>query len=239
MVSWITREDLFDPTHPYADIAAARASGILYNLTGEKFQGIHTTKEVISKPIMPTGSYAPELVGGKMYNLPVRNERGMRFTDPSCQVREMRLRHTPVRQVFSVYADGREIPRDSFTIRNRAYLVKNGRVGFWDFCSTNEFTVHYEYGANPPIAGIEAAITLANEFLLQVNGDDRCKLPERVTSVTRQGVTVRVSETQDYLDNGKIGIYSVDQFIKAYNPSKAKKKAKVFKPGAPLQERVD
>ena len=48
-----------------------------------------------------------------------------------------------------------------------------------------------------------------------------------------------MSETQDYLDNGKIGIYSIDQFIKAYNPSKAKKKAKVFKPGAPLQERVD
>lgn len=42
MVSWITREDLFDPTHPYAEIAAARASGILYNLTGEKFQGVHT-----------------------------------------------------------------------------------------------------------------------------------------------------------------------------------------------------
>lgn len=239
MVAWITAEHLYNPEHPYAEIAAARASGILFNLTGEKFQGIHTTSEVVSKDSYRSGTYSPELVGGRMYNLPVRKENGIIYSDVSCQVRDMRLRHTPVREVFSVFADGVEVPRDSFTIRNRAYLVRNGRNSFWDFCTTHEFTVNYEYGANPPVAGVEAAIELGNEYLLAFDGDDRCRLPEKITSVTRQGLTIRVSETQDYLDNGKVGINSIDQFIKAYNPSKAKKKAKVFVPGGLRQERVN
>lgn len=239
MVSWITAKDLFNPEHPYAEIAAQRASGLLYNLTGEKFQGIHTTTEVISKPVLTNGTYGPQLIGGQMYNLPVRNEGGISYGDGGCFHREMRLRHGPVHKIFSISADGRVLPPDSYSLRNSSYVVKNGRAGYWDFCSTHEFSVTYEYGANPPAAGIEAAIDLANEFILEASGDDRCRLPRRTTSISRQGVNINVGDPQEFLADGRVGIYSIDLFIKAYNPSKAKKKAKVYVPGAPRQEKVN
>ena len=239
MVSWITENDLFNPQHIYAPRAAQLSSGILFNLTGEKFQGIHTTTEVISNPTMPTGTYGPQVIGGEMYNLPVRTVSGVKYTEDSCFRREMRLRHGPVHQVFSLKADGVEIPRDSYSLRNNSYLVKKGRNGYWDFCSTHEFEVTYEYGANPPIAGIEAAIDLGNEMILAFDGSDLCKLPQRITSMTRQGISINVADPEEYFADGRVGIYSVDMFIKAYNPSKAKKKSKVFVPGAPRQERVN
>lgn len=239
MVSWITAASLFEPEHPYAEIAAARASGILYNLSGEKFQGIHRTTEVISKPTLPSGRYGPQLIGGQMYNLPVRDCNSVQYNDNSCFVREMRLRHGPVHEVYSLTADGKEIPLDTFTIRNKSYLVKNGRNAYWDFCSTHEFVVKYKYGANPPPAGVDAAIDLANEFLLAIDGDERCRLPERISSISRQGVSIHVSDPQEYLNDGRTGIYSVDMFLRAYNPSKAKKKSKVFTPNALRQERIN
>lgn len=238
-ISWITNDDLFLPDHPYAEIAAAQASGILYNLTGEKFQGIRQSREVITKPEPLSGNYAPQLVSGKMYNLPTRGCSSQNLIDTSCMKREMWLRHGPVREVFSVYADGVEVDPESYSLRNKTYLVKRGRNGFWNFCGTHEFEVHYEYGALPPRAGIEAAIALGNEFLLKVDGDDRCRLPERVSSITRQGVSIRVGDSQEFFEQGRTGIYEVDLFIKAYNPSKAKKKARVFIPGRHRNERVD
>ena len=238
-ISWITKDDLFNPEHPYAEIAAAQASGILYNLTGEKFQGIRMSHEVISKNDVLSGNYSPQLIGGKMYNLPSKGCSSRNLIDTNCMKRELWLYHGPVLEVVSVFEDGVEVNPTTYSLRNRSYLVKKGRNAFWNFCGTHEFEVYYKYGVNPPKAGVEAAIALGNEFLLKVDGDDRCRLPERVSSITRQGVSIRVGDSQEFFEQGRTGIYEVDLFIKAYNPSKAKKKARVFIPGRHRNERVN
>jgi hypothetical protein len=77
--------------------------------------------------------------------------------------------------------------------------------------------------------GKQAARILATEFIKLWSGDD-CALPQRVTSVTRQGVSYTILDSQDFLDDMRTGIYSIDLFLKSVNPDKARARARVFSP---------
>jgi hypothetical protein len=46
-------------------------------------------------------------------------------------------------------------------------------------------------------------------------------------------------DPQEFIANGKVGIYEIDLFLAAVNPTKAKKRPKVFLPGATRAERVN
>jgi hypothetical protein len=80
------------------------------------------------------------------------------------------------------------------------------------------------------MAGRMAARTLALEFAKLWAGDDDCALPQRITSVSRQGVSYTILDQQDFIDELKTGLYAVDLFLKSVNPDKARAKAKVFTP---------
>jgi hypothetical protein len=90
--------------------------------------------------------------------------------------------------------------------------------------------VTYTWGTPPPPMGKTAAIALADEFVKSIDCPEECTLPERITSVSRQGVNYQVFDAQDFLTNGRIGVYSVDVFLTAVNPSRAQKRARVFSP---------
>jgi hypothetical protein len=91
------------------------------------------------------------------------------------------------------------------------------------------FSVTYTYGADPPTPGILAAKVLAGELALAMAQLDNA-LPQRVTSVNRQGVTVAVVDAMDFLKTGNTGLYEVDLFIKAYNPHGARRYPRVWSP---------
>lgn len=236
-MNWITVEDTVEPEHPYAPIAVSMASSILFNLTGEKFQGVHTVTEYYSKDVDFDGTYRPALIGGEMYNLPASSRAGT-VTRASLGDRNLYLRHTPIRSVQSVTIDGRTLAPEEYSIRNRAYLVRSGNTR-WNFDLNSEIIVEYSYGAPPPPAGVAAAIRLANELIFAEMGDDRCALPTSVTSVDRQNVSITVTDPQQFLNDGKVGIYSVDLFIKTYNPSGSRKKTKLAIAGRPRSERIN
>lgn len=100
-------------------------------------------------------------------------------------------------------------------------------------CAPNdEIEVEYSYGSPPPQVVQTAVEALANELLAAYNGGD-CRLPERVTSVTREGMSFTLIDPQDFLDDGRTGIYEVDLALRAVNPSKAKARARVFSAGFP------
>jgi hypothetical protein len=82
-----------------------------------------------------------------------------------------------------------------------------------------------------------AARTLAIELAKLWAGDDTCALPERVTSISRQGVTYTVLDNQDFIDDLKTGVYAVDLFLKSSNPDRARAKARVFSPDTPRARR--
>lgn len=237
MELWGEVDDMLDPTHPRAEIYLRMASHILYILTGEKFQGIHTTTEYFSGS-SGENVYAPAVIDGRMYNLPKSQViRSMRDTRGGVggRVTKLYLKHKPIRKIIEIVEDGKVLDPESYTIRERAFLRKrNGSA--WKMSPTNELAVTYEYGALPPTVGVEEAIKLADQFMLYEIGSDECILPETVTAVERQGVSIAVINPHEIITNGYTGIRSTDMFIKTYNPNRARVKSKIYIPGRPVGE---
>jgi hypothetical protein len=224
---WISAADTIDPTGPYTDSAVHFASEVLYKLSGEKYTGIQSVTEVYTSQAAMS-NYSPSVIGGQMYNLPKLSEGQ----------RNLRLRNTPVRAVSSVIHLGRELDPSEFSLRNNSYLVRHNALP-WVLDPVHELSVSYTYGTPPPAAVKRAAIRLANELILSDRGSAACALPERISNVSRQGVSYTMLDPQEFISNGKVGIYEIDLFLAAVNPSKAKKRPKVFLPGATRAERVN
>jgi hypothetical protein len=225
---WISAADTIDPTGPYTDSAVQYASFILYKLSAEKYTGIQTTTEVYTSDNSLSNTSRPEVMNGNMYNIP-------RFSEGH---RNLRLRHTPVRAVNSITYMGRELDPTEFSLRNNSYLVRQNALP-WVLDPVNELSITYTYGTPPPAAGKRAAIRLANELILADMGSGACSLPERISSVSRQGVSYTVMDPQEFISNGKVGLYEIDLFLAAVNPNKAKKRPKVFSVDRPRGERVN
>lgn len=237
MELWGNVEDLLDPMHPKAEIYLKMSSHILYILTGEKFQGERTTTEFFSGN-SSEHVYAPAVMDGRMYNLPrsqvLRSMNASRGSSGG-RVTKLYLKHKPVREVIEIVESGVTLDPSSYTLRERAFIRKrNGSV--WRMSSSDELAVTYTYGANPPQMGIDEAIKLADQFMLYEIGSDDCILPETVTAVERQGVSIAVINPNDIIQNGFTGIRSTDMFIKTYNPDRARVKSKIYIPGRPVGE---
>ena len=101
------------------------------------------------------------------------------------------------------------------------------------------FVVEVTYGKPPPRAGVSAVAALACQLALACDPDRSrdCVLPKRVTSITRQGISMAVMDPMDFLDAGKTGVYEVDLFIKAYNPAGLVRAASVRSPDLPRRAR--
>jgi hypothetical protein len=89
-----------------------------------------------------------------------------------------------------------------------------------------------------PASGRAAARILANELVKLYANDDTCALPQRVTSIVRQGVTYTVLDQQSFIDELKTGIYAIDLFLRAVNPDKARARSRVFSPDTPRARRI-
>lgn len=218
---WLSAEDTIDPNGIWTPDAIQTASFVLFKLTGEKYPGISTSTDAITSTQNTEIMTSPALINGQMHNLPRNSGSG---------VRQLRLRQNPVLSVQSVQVDGQILDPSQYSLRNNAYIVRN-QPYTWVLSTTNEIIVTYTHGVRPPRAGKAAATRLANEIILWYLGDARCALPERITSVSRQGVSYTILDPQDFIGQGKTGIYEVDSFIAAANPDKQRKKPAIFHPG--------
>lgn len=240
---WITPEEL----GVYADTefayeAAKAASYLMWSLSGRKYSGTTTVTE---RYVCATLSYRygpsvrnnkAELILGDVYNIPYTDMDSYTAvtTDGLSPQSRLRLRGRPITKIH--------------TIRNRAgvvvdpssyYLVDHSTIqavsgAKWTPC---DIEVTYTYGTEPPTLGRLAARTLAFEFCKLWNGDDDCMLPQRVTSVSRQGVSYTILDSQEFIDDLRTGLYVVDMFLKSVNPDKARAKARVFTPDVPRGRR--
>jgi hypothetical protein len=61
-----------------------------------------------------------------------------------------------------------------------------------------------------------------------------CLLPQRVQSISRQGVTASLVTEADYLSKGRTGLPEFDQEIAAYNPYGLHSRARVLSPDLPV-----
>lgn len=236
-VLWVTPEELEDSaSSPYAYEACKTASYILWAFSGRKYHGIRTVTERYECPCSSpltrdTFISTPSIINGSMINT-MSNDCGCSGVVAGRHAR-LRLRGTPVRSVQRVSRDGVELSKDDYKIVNGSLLQLVGTVQ--DVCGLE---ITYSYGVVVPMAGRLAARKLAGELSKGWSGADDCALPDRVTSVSRQGFSFTVLDKQDFLEEGRTGIYEVDLFLRASNPDKARKKSKVFSPDLPKAYRV-
>lgn len=216
-VRWITEADTIAPTDPDAALHVEAASWILYKLTAEKYSGIVERTEWYGLGNSECFTCLSDIEHRHVFYRTGEADR-------------IRLRGTPVISITSVTQGGVALSPTDFRVLNSMYLAKAGG-GCWDL--NNGVEVVYNSGTRPPEAGRQAAIRLANEFILSATDAGACSLPDRVTAISRQGMDYTILDPQDFLDKGKTGIYEIDLFLRTANPVGAKKKPRVFIADAP------
>lgn len=234
---WVQPSELGDMANSeYAEEACRVASYLLWAMSGRKFFGTGTTTEryirntIGTLPGLSTKTNIAMLYKGEVRNVMLYAQE---WTSPEARIR---LRARPVTEIHTIRLDNGTIisPKDYV-------LVDNSTVQFYNASLWNPYNVEitYSYGTPPPVAGKMAARTLAREFAKLWAGDEDCALPRRVTSISRQGVSYTLLDSQDFIDEIKTGVYEVDLFLKTANPAKASQRSRVFSVDVPRGRRYN
>ena len=145
--------------------------------------------------------------------------------------------------MIEVTVKGEVVDPSAYQIQNNYLLVRTDH-GCWPTCvdyskqDPPEFTVTYRRGEPLPEALQVAAGTLAYEYALACVQDDRCRLPARLQSMSRQGVTVQVAIGTQYLDFGMTGLNEIDALVIVMNPYRATERPMVLSPDRPRPRMV-
>jgi hypothetical protein len=209
------------------------ASFVLHALSGRRYSPARTITEIYDTRI--TLGYGaepyPVLINGSVYN--VCNG----CVECCCNVcgifHRTRLRGQPIRSVDGVWVDGVQLLPSNYLV------LDNSVLGFTqvEVCNAHCLVVTYTYGSGIPPGGRLAVLKLATELLNYSRGGE-CELPARVTSVSRQGLTWTLLDPQEFLKDGRTGVYLIDLFLRAANPGGALAPAKVFSPDLPRASMV-
>ena len=164
--------------------------------------------------------------------------------DCSCATRSKVELPPPVDSVEAVWMNGALLPqtdpgtgKQTWIVEDRQFLVRTDGQA-WPYCQNlnepltadNTFGVAYRWGEPVPLGGQVAAGMLACELAKECMGQP-CRLPGRVTQISRDGVSMTLDPLLFY-KNGLTGLPSVDQWILSVNPYGAKRPSIVKYPGS-------
>ena len=237
--SWITADELGDYAYTeYTDEAIQVASNLLWAMSGRKYTGVTVVTErytctLRNNRMGPSDrTNSPVLFGGDVYNIPSGDydEYSELTADGLSPDARIRLRGRPVTRIISMRNKNGVVldPSSYYLVDHSTIHIKAGTP--WTPCNVE---ITYEYGISVPTAGKMAARKLAMEFARLWSGDEMCELPQRVTSVSRQGVSYTILDNQEFIDELRTGLYEIDLFLKTVNPDNARRKSKVFSVDTP------
>ena len=200
---WVDPDTLTGGRDEQQADAAEIATDLLYVLTARQFPGI------CEATFRPNHTCPFECPGGLL---------------------DLGLRVVSVEQVL---IDGDAVPSDEYEVRENRWIVRLPTAADPDVPQTwpcwqrlnlpdtadGTWSIRVRYGDTPPAPLVRAATVYANEVLKAVIDPGECNLPSRVTNVVREGLSMSVLDPQDFLEDGKTGIYEVDMAVAAYNPS--------------------
>lgn len=181
-----------------------------------------------------TQRFLSSLVGGTWGTASVRGYRvpfgcGTCGTVCRCNgsVASLRLAG-PVNSVDKVRIDGAVLDPTAYRLDNHSLLVRTDGER-WPTCqdlnlpadAEGTWQVDYTYGLDVPEGGRIAAGLLAVEFAKAVIEDDTCQLPQRVQTITRQGVTMTMLDAFEDMDKGHTGIWLVDSWVTSVTKPRA------------------
>lgn len=210
---------LNDDTKEYAE---SLAQNILDSWTG----GVYGLCFERVRPCRVEGSrdLAPVMVGGTL-----RDIRGACPCKTTCACETFSYVELPypTHEVVSVRVDGVTLPNSAWQLEEHRYLVRTDGGAFPATQDMNApatepgtFEIYLSYGIPVPLGGRVAAGALALEFMRALCGDSECKLPQRVQTITRQGVTMALQDSYDDLERGRTGIWLVDSWVAAVTAPK-------------------
>lgn len=157
---------------------------------------------------------------------------------PACQV----ALEGPVASIVSVTVDGVLVADDAYRVDLEAgqwWLVRTDGT-CWPNCQDLDanvgegvFEITYGQGIALPDALEHGTGHLACEFAKAIDGDSDCRLPGRLASLTRQGVTLEIDPPGNDEIGYITGIELVDQVIASLNPSRRKSPPMIYSPDMP------
>lgn len=179
-----------------------------------------------------TGSFSPNINAGGLW----LNSCGCRSGDCSCTfLSEARL-VGPVGGIESVTINGAVLDPSAYRVDNGNLLVRVDG-GVWPACqdmaaslsdpTAQTFGVSYYMGFAPDLVSKYAAGLLAVEYAKACMGK-KCALPNGVTTITRQGVSMEIQA--GLFPNGFTGIQAVDAWLYTVNPNALKQAPRVSSP---------
>lgn len=189
------------------------------------------------------GTWMPYIFNGVWRNCTgcAGSSLGCCTCEPRCQV----YLPPPVHSIpaTGISIDGVILDVDAWRVDNGQWLVRtDGEC--WPLCQdfnvdTGEgvFEVTYLKGQAVPNVLLHAAGELACEWAKNCVGAP-CRLPQRVTSIARQGVSVSLVNIDELLRNGLTGITTVDQMIRSFNPYSMTSSMRIASPDWPPSYRV-
>lgn len=249
---WATLADVCSPCDDYAfDVVLLTnslqwASDILYDLTMRRWLGV--CSELVRPCGIETGGYP--MADRGHYWLPGRRGWCGCSTWHSCgcsSYSELRLPRNPVdADSIVVTIDGTPVDPARYRLDDGFRLVYQpespsaDRQG-WPCCQDislpagqlGTWTVEYDFGEDPPVGGTMSAAILGCQLALACQPETlgRCRLPKRVTSITRQGITVAaVLDPMELFAKGLTGIPEVDLWVASANRGQANRGASVGVP---------
>jgi hypothetical protein len=154
---------------------------------------------------------------------------------PDCQV----YLPGPVHSITSVRVGGESlnVTGGGIFVLGQQWLIRVDTTACWPQCAdqnlapgdVDAFEVTYLRGLEVPTALANAYATLACEYAKACLGL-ACRLPSRVSSISRQGVTISMVDIAELLRNGLTGLWEVDQVILALNPHGLKGRTRFYSP---------
>lgn len=211
--------------------AAAAATFVLWAATGRQFGPCPVTvrpcgrwpcEDGIGGWYWNQGVWTPYVLDGQWFNCAC----GATCT---CGARCKIYLPGPVAAVSAVTLDGVLVDPSTYRVDDYRWLARtgtdaSGAPNCWpthqDFdkdSGTDTLIVSYTRGTPVPSYLLAAAGTYACEWAKMCRGD-KCLIPSRVVTLTRQGTTFQNVDLDVLLDRGLTGIQSVDQIIALVNP---------------------
>jgi hypothetical protein len=232
--AWLDKADLpctlgAEATDAIKDSAIAAASFVLWALGGRRHGLCSTTirpcrADVVGALDVAWGEwgtgYHPALISGEWFNI-CGHKRSCGCTALS----EIRLPWGPTGAVSEVKIDGTALATTAYRVDDRRLLVRlDGEA--WPACQDlllddsepGTFSITFTHGVPLDDMAPQAAGELACEFVKSRIGG-KCRLPERVQTITRQSVTWTLLDPQQFLTEGRTGLYFVDLWLAAVNPT--------------------
>lgn len=151
----------------------------------------------------------------------------------------------PAVEIVSVTVDGVDLAASAYRVDNYRELVRldtGDGITSWPCWQDQRLPLTelgtwgytYDYGLEPPEDGVMAAASLACQLSVAWNPatTGECRLPKRVTSMVRQGVSIAVLDPLDLFEQGRTGIPEVDLFLAAERMGRKDRPATVRRLGS-------